>query len=137
MIPMPHDINLWNACNERCDMADGPCACGAWHGLSDWRHRASKLSGWMPQRAEIAKLVTRLEELPMSKGNEHNWVWGEGWHCQKCGMSARHGGHEECKAPTHGFASHPPEAGRARDPEPRGRMPARYMRTRGSRWREI
>lgn len=25
-----------NACNEPCDMAVGPCACGAWHTLDEW-----------------------------------------------------------------------------------------------------
>jgi hypothetical protein len=25
--------NIHNACNEPCDVVDGPCACGAWHNL--------------------------------------------------------------------------------------------------------
>jgi hypothetical protein len=27
----------YNACNEPCDMASGPCACGAWHTLDEWK----------------------------------------------------------------------------------------------------
>ena len=37
MIPMPEGIILHNACNYPCDMAEGPCACGAWHKMKDWK----------------------------------------------------------------------------------------------------
>lgn len=30
MIPLPENAHRTNA-GQRCDMADGPCACGAWH----------------------------------------------------------------------------------------------------------
>lgn len=36
-IPMPRAINRYNACNDRCDMASGHCACGAFHTLDEWR----------------------------------------------------------------------------------------------------
>ncbi len=36
MIKMPDEINIRNASTERCDFAEGPCACGATHKLSDW-----------------------------------------------------------------------------------------------------
>jgi hypothetical protein len=36
LIPMPASLDLHNANHERCDMAQGPCACGAWHRLEDW-----------------------------------------------------------------------------------------------------
>jgi hypothetical protein len=29
-------VSLFNACNEKCDMLIGPCACGAWHQPDDW-----------------------------------------------------------------------------------------------------
>ena len=35
-IPMPEGIDMHNGGHARCDMADGPCACGAWHHLTDW-----------------------------------------------------------------------------------------------------
>ena len=41
-IIMPEHINMHNACNERCDMLIGPCACGAWHKLKDWEDRIPK-----------------------------------------------------------------------------------------------
>lgn len=25
----------YNACNEPCDMIEGPCCCGAWHDLDE------------------------------------------------------------------------------------------------------
>lgn len=36
-ISMPRAINRFNACNDRCDMASGHCACGAFHTLEEWR----------------------------------------------------------------------------------------------------
>ena len=36
IIPMPDSIDIHNASHERCDMAQGPCACGAWHKLEKW-----------------------------------------------------------------------------------------------------
>lgn len=36
MIPLPYNVLLHNA-GERCDMAEGPCACGAWHTLDERR----------------------------------------------------------------------------------------------------
>ena len=33
---MPEKFFFRNACTERCDIAEGPCACGAWHKLEDW-----------------------------------------------------------------------------------------------------
>ncbi len=35
LIPMPNGIIIFNN-GESCDMAEGPCSCGAWHRLSDW-----------------------------------------------------------------------------------------------------
>lgn len=36
MIVMPDGVTVYNGSHERCDMADGPCSCGAWHKLEDW-----------------------------------------------------------------------------------------------------
>lgn len=27
---------FYNACNDPCDMLQGPCACGAWHHQEEW-----------------------------------------------------------------------------------------------------
>ncbi len=35
-IPMPPTIKQYNGVSEPCDMADGPCCCGAWHFLGEW-----------------------------------------------------------------------------------------------------
>ncbi len=35
-IDMPEEINLYNGRWERCDIAQGPCCCGAWHRILDW-----------------------------------------------------------------------------------------------------
>ena len=35
-IPLPETVEIYNA-GTRCDMALGPCACGAWHELIDYR----------------------------------------------------------------------------------------------------
>lgn len=26
----------YNACKEPCDVAEGPCVCGAWHPKEEW-----------------------------------------------------------------------------------------------------
>lgn len=49
-VPMPHlaGFSFHNGCREACDMADGPCACGAWHSLSCWHSfaRQGRLPWW-------------------------------------------------------------------------------------------
>ncbi len=39
LIAMPGQIVTHNACTDRCDMAFGPCVCGAWHNLDEWKGR--------------------------------------------------------------------------------------------------
>jgi len=41
---MPVDMQgkHFNACNDSCDMIDGPCACGAWHSAKEWIEKLSK-----------------------------------------------------------------------------------------------
>jgi hypothetical protein len=36
LIPMPTEISHFNGSHQRCDMASGPCCCGAWHSLIEW-----------------------------------------------------------------------------------------------------
>lgn len=42
-IIMPMNITTHNATHERCDMFEGPCACGAWHHAEDWPEELRKL----------------------------------------------------------------------------------------------
>jgi hypothetical protein len=39
LIVMPVEVDYHNACNERCDVIAGPCACGAWHSVGEWDRR--------------------------------------------------------------------------------------------------
>jgi hypothetical protein len=39
LIQMPPEIRYHNGNNERCDMIQGPCACGAYHSISEWDNR--------------------------------------------------------------------------------------------------
>ncbi len=48
LIVMPDGIVVHNASHESCDMAEGPCCCGAWHHLNDWPE---------PIRSEIRKVM--------------------------------------------------------------------------------
>lgn len=48
LIVMPDGINQFNASPHRCDMADGPCCCGAWHHLGDWDKELPKDFGEFP-----------------------------------------------------------------------------------------
>lgn len=36
IVAMPTGIDHHNADSHRCDMAVGPCSCGAWHSIADW-----------------------------------------------------------------------------------------------------
>jgi hypothetical protein len=36
---MPESVHYHNGTNQRCDALSGPCACGAWHKLDEWRMR--------------------------------------------------------------------------------------------------
>ena len=36
LVLLPDSIKVHNASTDRCDVADGPCACGAWHHIVDW-----------------------------------------------------------------------------------------------------
>ena len=38
IVPMPDGIVTKNGGTE-CDMAAGPCSCGAWHSRKDWQRR--------------------------------------------------------------------------------------------------
>jgi hypothetical protein len=59
--PMPPKINLHNGLAEPCDMAIGPCRCGAWHSITDWVNRWIE-SEDAAERAEIDWLLVILKE---------------------------------------------------------------------------
>lgn len=66
---MPKHINIYQT-NERCDMAVGPCSCGAWHLLKDWKNTKS-LEGtdqqneflFGKQMAEVDKIIEFIEHM--------------------------------------------------------------------------
>jgi len=35
MTEIPKEIEIHNGTYERCDIIDGPCACGSWHSKTD------------------------------------------------------------------------------------------------------
>jgi hypothetical protein len=43
MMPMPPGILLYNGAGEPCDMAAGPCLCGAWHNLTETLRRINNV----------------------------------------------------------------------------------------------
>lgn len=47
MIVMPKHISIYNACTDRCDMLDGPCACGAWHKIDGWASDKREGRSWV------------------------------------------------------------------------------------------
>lgn len=38
LTPMPDVVVVFNGTSQRCDMLIGPCCCGAWHTLDDWKN---------------------------------------------------------------------------------------------------
>ena len=46
LIPLPlrfvGKVRLNHGGNYKCDFADGPCACGAWHRWRDWPEEVQK-----------------------------------------------------------------------------------------------
>ncbi len=39
----PEDWPRYKQCNVSCDMLEGPCLCGAWHGSGEFQLIAGKL----------------------------------------------------------------------------------------------
>lgn len=39
---MPASVSYFNGSTERCDILDGPCACGAWHKPDEWESRLAE-----------------------------------------------------------------------------------------------
>ena len=55
---MPENVNLYNACTERCDVANGPCACGAWHNAQETMQRlADELAAAKAESDEASRIV--------------------------------------------------------------------------------
>jgi hypothetical protein len=52
-IVMPSIVNVRNACTERCDMFEGPCACGAWHHEKDWPDRIQEIVKFELNKLEL------------------------------------------------------------------------------------
>lgn len=42
-IIVPLDINIHNACNDRCDIINFACACGSWHTVEDFEQHLKNL----------------------------------------------------------------------------------------------
>lgn len=61
IIPMPDGYRIYNACNEPCDAAAGPCSCGAWHARSDWTWRASQPWYSKKEKNLFKKLVAHID----------------------------------------------------------------------------
>lgn len=64
IILMPAYIRIFQ-CSEYCDMASGPCACGAWHSLSCWRDTYEKNRNGLTftkQRRAVKQIIEYLEE---------------------------------------------------------------------------
>lgn len=36
VVKMPINIDYFNGCSDRCDLLQGPCACGASHSIDEW-----------------------------------------------------------------------------------------------------
>jgi hypothetical protein len=65
IVPMPDGFDIHNASNEPCDMASGPCSCGAWHSRADWVSRKANQYGQgyrASERGVFAKLVEVVDE---------------------------------------------------------------------------
>lgn len=42
---IPIEANLYNACNEPCDMIGFPCVCGSWHEVDYFDRRTTSQDG--------------------------------------------------------------------------------------------
>ena len=85
-LPMPDGIFLHNAQHDPCDMAVGPCCCGAWHNAEETLcrlresaraevrrlrkalHRIGAMAG-NPEAADACRLIIREVKAEMEKGN--------------------------------------------------------------------
>lgn len=62
-IAMPREISINNAVTENCDMAAGPCACGAWHRRSEWMYDSKRKMYPARTRATFRKIVRIVDQL--------------------------------------------------------------------------
>lgn len=47
LVRMPEHIEIYNACNEPCDVLIGPCSCGAWHSIKDWDDKIENVEQYL------------------------------------------------------------------------------------------
>lgn len=83
-LPMPPEFNFHNACTDRCDAAQGPCACGAWHELEEWPDDVQKV---IVQPINKSDAVRRWcgERCPIP------WKWdGRDWYRLRDTVSVEH-----------------------------------------------
>lgn len=48
LVEMPIHINVFNGQHQRCDMLVGPCSCGAWHHIEDWKDKIENPKQYLP-----------------------------------------------------------------------------------------
>lgn len=72
IVPMPDCIVTHNGYNEKCDMAYGPCSCGAWHSRKDWERRiADDIMGYTKaQKRVFQQIVDIVDEQERNEYKE-------------------------------------------------------------------
>lgn len=62
-IPMPDGFLIRNGSQE-CDMAAGPCSCGAWHSRADWTWKINNdVMGYSAHEKKVfSKLIQVVDE---------------------------------------------------------------------------
>lgn len=62
-IVMPKGFDIRNGLYDReaCDMAQGPCICGAWHSREDWIRRQDPM--WKPTKSQVAEFKRLVKQV--------------------------------------------------------------------------
>jgi len=90
-ISMPLNANSHNACNERCDMADGPCACGGWHTIDETLQRLVDLGVVVTkERDEVRENYRKIHNCPaLLSINPNDMVDDRGVIARICRLKAK------------------------------------------------
>lgn len=84
LIPMPEGIDQFNASNERCDMLQGPCSCGATHSIAEWFNKLAALEKELLSKSKELHKVGRVRDdlrNMLDKANTLLTHLGYKWSC--------------------------------------------------------
>jgi len=73
IIFVPSEINIYNGCNERCDIIGFHCVCGSQHTVDDFKGWLQKLK--LVEDEKLALIGRELADLPDMRFANASRAW--------------------------------------------------------------